>query len=97
MTVAQLRELHAKLAQYESQKIGEIWAPNTNNHVYSLDELPSATYKRLAEIQHDDEDAIYTLRLGGKYRVAGVLHKHVFYVLWIDPQHEVWPSTKKLT
>lgn len=97
LTVAQYREALVKLGQFELQTVGEVWASNTPNNVYSTPKSPTATQNRLEELERDDEDCIHSLRLQGKYRIVGVLRSHVFYVLWIDPDHEVWPSPKKHT
>lgn len=63
-------------------------------------ELPSLcpdANKRLHQIELDDLDCIWELRLSGLERVWGHRDGHVFYPIWWDPLHEVCPSPKKHT
>lgn len=91
------REAFEKLAHLETQSLGRLWAPDTKHRIYDTGELPSGAARRLQKVEHDDEDQIHTLHLSGKFRVMGFLREHIFYVLWLDPEHEVWPSKKKNT
>lgn len=97
LDVKNFRDLHAKLGALETQKLCEIWANGAHNHEYAVEDLPRPTLRRLEEICRDDETALHSLRLNGRFRVIGVLREHIFYVLWIDPEHEVWPSKPKHT
>lgn len=98
MTTEQFEELHVKLAGYESQTVNEIWGPQTNGcHMYEVEELPDPSAKRLTECERDDATRLHSLRVNGKYRVIGILRANIYYLLWIDPEHEVWPSQKRNT
>ncbi len=48
-------------------------------------------------MEKDDATLLHSLRLNGAYRVWGILRENVYYVLWLDPEHEVWPSHLKHT
>ena len=50
--------------------------------------------QRLVEIKQDDLSQLFSLRISAKCRVWGILDGRVFKVLWYDPKHEVYPSTK---
>ncbi|MGL5829366.1 MAG: hypothetical protein ACRC0L_07335 [Angustibacter sp.] len=90
--------LLAKLAGYATQTISEIWGPASNGcHPYSVGDLPAQTLGRLGLLNHDDELELYSLRVDGRFRVIGFLREHIYYILWLDPLHEVWPSKKKST
>lgn len=97
LSIDQFRDLHTKLGAYETQKLSEIWHPGSQCHMYLVNDLPDAAFARLSELDRDDETAIHTLRVTGRFRVLGILREHIFYVLWIDPDHEIWPSKKKHT
>jgi hypothetical protein len=98
LTVEDFRLIHSKLGDYETQTVGEIWGSTDNGcKQYDLDDAHANIITRLRDIEKDDETALHTLRLTGAFRVYGVLRENVFHVLWLDPQHEMWPSQKKGT
>ena len=59
---------------------------------YPLDAgLPNrSAQRRLVELELDDLDRISRLRIGQRQRLYGVREGAHFYVLWWDPQHEIW-------
>lgn len=65
--------------------------------VYDVENLPEHVRDRLVEIGRDELDKVCRLRLSGKARLYGALQGNVFYVLWWDPDHQVFPSRKKHT
>lgn len=98
LSVNDFRELHEKLGKYETQTCAEIWGQHDNGcKKYEVDGAHDNISARLTELERDDETAVHTLRVNGKYRIYGILRQHIFYVLWIDRQHEMWPSAKKHT
>lgn len=87
-----------KLANFESMTIGELFFRGDEpGKSYEVDQMPSRVAARLVEIERDDETRLSRLRLDGACRLYGILREHVFYVLWWDPQHEVYPSQLKHT
>lgn len=87
-----------KLKSFESMTIGEIFAPGQEHGKrYPVNDLPAAAWKRLLELERDDETELVRLRCGGQPRLYGFLREHVFHVLWWDPLHEVWPSKLRNT
>lgn len=98
LTVANFLELHEKLGQYETQTCAEIWGQYDNGcKKYEVEAAHENIMKRLVELERDDETAVHTLRVNGKYRIYGILREHIFYVLWIDREHEMYPSQLKHT
>lgn len=98
LSAKQFFDLHDKLGAYETQTVSEVFGPADNGcKTYAAENLPTHTGKRLLAIRKDDETELHCLRLTGKYRVHGLLRENVYYVLWIDPEHEVWPSTLRNT
>lgn len=47
--------------------------------------------ERLATIGLDTVGALFKLRVDKKARVWGYRHEHVFFVVWWDPEHKVYP------
>jgi hypothetical protein len=95
--VKDFRLLHEKLGQYETQTVNEVWAPGAGCHKYVVGNLPILTYRRLEQLERDDADELHSLVLKGSFRVVGILREHIYYILWIDPKHEVFPSKLKHT
>lgn len=93
-----LRGLLAKLKSFESMTVGEVFAPGAEHGKrYDIAKLPDRATRRLVEIGRDDETELVRLRCGARPRLYGILREHVFYVLWWDPEHEVYPSPKRHT
>ncbi|MEO5313194.1 hypothetical protein PV772_03580 [Pseudarthrobacter sp. CC12] len=91
-----IANLFEKMASFETMTIGEIFAPGSEHgKSYEVASMPAPPQKRLQELERDDETEIVRLRCGGAPRLYGFLREHVFHILWWDPLHQVWPSTKK--
>lgn len=67
------------------------------NHSIPVVACSQTAQKRLAEIQLDDVDDLFSLGVQGEPRVIGILDRRVFKILWWDPDHQVCPSKKKHT
>lgn len=48
--------------------------------------------RRLQCIDLDDMEVISRFRLGNMERLYGFICQHVFFVLWWDPDHRIYPS-----
>ena len=93
-----LVDLSKKLGDFESMTMREIfYSGEEPGKEYDVHALPSRALKRLEEIGRDDETKLARLRLAGAVRLYGFLRRHVFHVLWWDPDHEVYPSKKRNT
>jgi hypothetical protein len=73
---------------------GEIEKKN-KNHSIPLDHVTKAARDRLKEMNRDDLDPLFSLRLSGKVRIWGWRDQELFYIIWWDPEHTVCPSSKK--
>lgn len=92
------REFHEALGNYETQTCAEIWGQHDNGcKRYEVESTHENIIKRLLELDRDDETAVHTLRVKGAYRVYGILRENVFHVLWLDPDHEMYPSRLRNT
>jgi hypothetical protein len=88
--------LHVKLVDIEALTLGELMARRGTKQV-SVENLPSPAQKRLQAIRRDDVDELWELRFTGTQRIWGVIQGSIFYFLWWDPDHTVYPSHKKHT
>ncbi|MDX1890113.1 hypothetical protein [Mycolicibacterium sp. 050158] len=81
--------------------VAELFAPGSEEGKrYPAQELPNVdAISRLVELELDDQTEIARLRISGKRRLYGFLAEggQDFYVLWWDPNHEIWPSTPRNT
>ncbi|MBX7259668.1 MAG: hypothetical protein K1Y02_25150 [Candidatus Hydrogenedentes bacterium] len=60
-----------------------------------INEICKNAQKRLSEIRQDDIDELFSFRIMKKKRLWGILDRHVFKILWWDPDHQVYPMDTK--
>jgi hypothetical protein len=62
------------------------------NKPIPLDQLCAEARRRLVDLQLDDLDELFEFRLGSRRRLWGVARENgVFYPVWWDPEHQVYP------
>ena len=87
-----LLEVVQRLRNLESMTWGEI--EGRHHHAVEVSSLAPEAQRRLADLQLDDVDELFSLRINGPSRVWGIRVHHVLKLLWWDPRHEVCPVTK---
>ncbi|MBF0552300.1 MAG: hypothetical protein HQK60_17420 [Deltaproteobacteria bacterium] len=93
-----LEEVRTKLASFENKTWHEIFVQdNWRNHSIPVSDLCKEAQDRLKEIKQDDIDSLVSLRLAGTERIWGIRDRHIFKILWWDPDHEICPALKKHT
>jgi len=98
-----LLDVLAYLKGLETQTWGEILTDtsgrtkSTRNHPIGIDELCSEAQKRVYELKLEEFEELVSIAISGTERVWGVLLDGVFYIVWYDPQHEVYPTEKRYT
>jgi hypothetical protein len=91
-------DIYPKLDSYESMTWQEILSATggrshgNNSHNIPISELIKEARDRLAEINLDDVDELFSLRLEGKIRIWGMLDNDALKILWYDPKHEICPQ-----
>jgi hypothetical protein len=99
---AEISAEHTKLIadtcrSWESMSANEVFAVAGNKPV-PFENLCPAAQARLHEIDLEEYNGQWwELRVTGERRIWGVRQRHVFYVVWWDPEHEVCPSKKRHT
>lgn len=88
--------IHPKLIDFESMTWAEI-KRSGNSHSVDISQLCKEAQRRLIEIDQDDLDDLFSLRLSGTERLWGIRDGRVMRLLWWDPNHEVCPSVKRNT
>lgn len=63
-------------------------------HSQSFADVSSDAQKRVTELGHDERfDELARFRLNQKQRLWGFERDGVFYLLWWDPEHKVYPTS----
>lgn len=84
-----------KLHNFDSMSWAEI--EGDDHHAIPIGSLSKEASKRLAEINQDDIEEIFSFHFSGKPRIIGIRDRNVVKLLWWDPDHQVCPSHKKHT
>lgn len=66
-------------------------------HLVSISMLIPKAQKRLRELERQDLDELYSLRLSGKKRIWCIKDNNILWLLWWDPLHSICLSKKKHT
>jgi len=90
-----LVEVLGRLKQLESMTWGEI--EGAEHHFVGVGGCCKKARDRLAELRHDDTDALFSVRVTGRKCIYGIRDGGVLSILWWDPEHEVYPAPKKHT
>ena len=96
-----LLHIIGRLRGFESTTWGEIEKKKNSgggkqNHPIPIDRICRDALKRLEEINLDDIDELYQLRIGSKQRLWGIRDNEALKILWWDPKHTVYPVQKRL-
>jgi len=88
------------LSSIEGQKWSDIiqatkgHGKGTKSHFIKISDISKEAQKQ-AELQHINEDELFSMRLQGAVRLWGTIGANgLFYVIWYDPEHKVCPSNK---
>ncbi|MFO2764863.1 hypothetical protein SCM10_15685 [Legionella pneumophila serogroup 1] len=96
LTEDQLHNLiFEELVSKESLNWNDLKTSKSHNILKS--KIIKEAQSRLEELNMDDLDEIFSLRLNGKKRLWGIRQANVLRVLWWDPHHEICPANKKHT
>jgi hypothetical protein len=92
--------IYPKLKDYEKLSWSEIERQThgregkSKSHFVTSEELSSEAKNRIRELKIDNTNQLYSLRLEGKLRIWGFRSLNYLDILWVDPSHEVCPSSK---
>lgn len=93
--------LHPFLIEYGKKTWFQIYDERTTvrkkrvqKHIsYAVGAICREAQDRLVALEIDDVDRIFRFRLSGRARLYGIQRLHVFFVLWWDPEHKIYPTT----
>lgn len=87
-----------RLVSFERQTWGGIVTDKKNNHFIAPNQMIKAARKRIEELRYMEyADSLFSVRVGGRERLWGILADGIFYVVWYDQNHEICPSNLKHT
>ncbi|MBQ9491421.1 MAG: hypothetical protein IJU86_01405 [Firmicutes bacterium] len=91
--------LFTKLKNFESMTFKEIFIDGYHFHhkISNLDKMLKFVKERLKQLGLNENLEIYSLRLDSTTRIYGFIESNIFYILWYDPKHELYPVAKKHT
>jgi len=91
----ELRRIHHWMSEIEQLSWREIFAQqsrgNSKHHYIPLDRIGKVGRARLETLRQSDIDELFSFRLDEARRIWGIVDRHVFKVLWWDPDHQVYP------
>jgi hypothetical protein len=67
------------------------------NHYQEITTIDHDAIKRWKDIGLEEYDTAFRFRLSSKKRIWGYKQKGIFYLVWWDPTHEIYPVEKKHT
>lgn len=90
MDTAMMLHVHQQLSHFETRTWSEI--ESSQNHAIEVWKLSDKAQQRLREIELDDIEEVFSLRLGAKLRVFGIRDHAILRLLWWDPEHRVYKT-----
>jgi hypothetical protein len=87
--------IQQRLKNFETMTWNEIIGKE--HHPISTTDLSNNAQSRLLELELDDNEFLYSLRIEGKKRLWGIRDNEILYILWYDHEHSVYPVPLKNT
>ena len=97
LDAAWLNRIHGFLSGLETMTLAEACQSGAKAKVIRVKDMPAEAQRYLRATRRDDTAELVELILGNKPRIWGIQIGPVCYILWWDPDHEVWPSTLRYT
>lgn len=93
-----------ELLKFLDELTGKTWGECENetagghkrHHDHAITDLTPVAQERLRQLD-ENEERIFRFRLKGKCRLWGFRSGTLFRVLWYDPEHAVYPVSKRHT
>ncbi|MBU0558787.1 MAG: hypothetical protein KJ799_07025 [Bacteroidetes bacterium] len=93
-------QIFPKLKHFEERTWGSIEREQygakgkSKHHSVEVSKIIKEAQKRLSDLQLDEFDELFSLRITGKIRIWGIRQCSYLRVLWIDLEHEICPTIK---
>jgi hypothetical protein len=93
--------LFPKFKEIETKKWSELEKETfgrhgkSKNHWVDVNAIIKPAQDRLGELNMDDHERIYSMRLTGTQRIWGIRLQNYFRLLWFDFNHQICPSLRE--
>lgn len=82
-------------AEIKSQSGGKTKGKGTNNHFIQGNKLPKEYQKVFIEREYmRDYEKVFSLRIDARKRLIGIVDRNVFFILWYDEDHSIFPTMR---
>ena len=90
-----LRNIWEKMRNFETMTWGEILG--RHHHAIAVNDIIKPAQNRLAQLGHDDQAELVSFRLSNTERIWAIRSGEEAFLLWWDPNHEIYPSRLRNT
>jgi hypothetical protein len=95
LTLEELLYVQGKLSQFETMTWNEIFVlAKKQNHDIPVGKLKCEMAKKWREKNMKGQPTLWTLRFSGAERVWGIFSEGAYQILFWDPLHAIYPTTK---
>lgn len=68
-----------------------------HHYIKDTKNLSKVCQDRIKKMElYEETDNLFSFALNNKIRIFGLVQSGIFHVLWYDPNHEIYPSHKKI-
>lgn len=95
LPLTEIAYIKSKLSEYERRTWNEIFVKDKHwNHPLPVSEFKCSKARKWMRDNMPDQDQLWTLRLSGAERIWGVFSDGIYLVLFWDPKHLIWETSK---
>ena len=90
-----LRKIWDKMRDFGTITWGEILG--RHHHAIAVNDIIKPAQNRLEQLGHDDQAKLVSFRLSNTERIWAIRSGEEAFLLWWDPNHEIYPSRLRNT
>lgn len=90
-----LRNIWDKMRNFETMTWGEILG--RHHHAIAVNDIIEPAQNRLEQLGYDDQAELVSFRLSNTERIWAIRSGEAAFLLWWDPNHEIYPSRLRNT
>lgn len=84
-----------KMRNFETMTWGEILG--RNHHAVDVNDIIKPAKNRLEQLGHDDQAELISFYITSRQRIWAIRSGEAAFLLWWDPNHEIYPSQLRNT
>ena len=85
-----LRNIWDKMRNFETMTWSEILG--RNHHAIAVNDIIEPAKNRLEQLGHDDQAELISFHITARQRIWAIRSGEEAFLLWWDPNHEIYPS-----